>query len=88
MVVQRGECLGTFRTFVHPGRSIPARISLLTGITDALVASAPRPEAVIPSFVEFAAGSRAVRSLRMATESATYNGGSFGVALRSVGDGP
>ena len=26
--------------------------------------------------------------LRMATEKATYNGGAFGVALRSVGDGP
>ena len=57
VVVRRGECLGTFRTFVHPGRAIPARISLLTGITDALVATAPRPEAVVPSFVEFAAGS-------------------------------
>ena len=56
VVVRGGECLGTFRTFVHPGRSIPARISLLTGITDAMVVTAPRPEAVLPSFVEFAAG--------------------------------
>jgi DNA polymerase III subunit epsilon len=56
-IVQGGACLGTFRSFVHPGRSIPARISYLTGITDALVSSAPRPEAVIPALVEFAAGS-------------------------------
>jgi len=39
-------------------------------------------------FVEFDARSRVVRSLILATESATYNGGTFGVALRSVGDGP
>jgi hypothetical protein len=39
-------------------------------------------------FVDFDAETRAVRSLRMATESATYNGGTFGVALRSVGNGP
>ena len=55
-VVQGGVCLGTFRSFVHPGRSIPARISYLTGITDTLVSGAPRPEAVIPALVEFAAG--------------------------------
>lgn len=56
VVVQGGACLGTFRSFVHPGRGIPARISLLTGITDAMVVNAPRPEAVLPAFVEFAAG--------------------------------
>jgi DNA polymerase III subunit epsilon len=56
VLLEGGQCLGSFRTFVHPGRSIPARISLLTGITDALVGHAPRPEAVIPSFAEFAAG--------------------------------
>jgi len=44
-------------------------------------------EAKALGFVEFDAPSRAVRSLLMATESATYNGGTFGVALRSVGDG-
>jgi hypothetical protein len=37
---------------------------------------------------DFDARSRAVRSLLMATESASYNGWTFGVALRSVGDGP
>ena len=43
-------------------------------------------EARALGFVDFDARSRAVRSLRMATESATYNGGTFGVALRSVGE--
>ena len=45
-------------------------------------------EAKALGFVDFDARSREVRSLLMATESATYNGGTFGVALRSVGDGP
>lgn len=45
-------------------------------------------EARVLGFVDFDAGSRAVRSLLVATESATYNGGTFGVALRSVGIGP
>jgi hypothetical protein len=45
-------------------------------------------EARALGFVDFDARSRAVRSLLMATESASYNGGTFGVAVRSVGDGP
>lgn len=45
-------------------------------------------EAKALGFVEFDARSREVRSLLMVTESATYNGGTFGVTLRSVGDGP
>jgi hypothetical protein len=44
-------------------------------------------EARVLGFVDFDTRSRAVRSLRMATESASYNGGTFGVALWSVGDG-
>ena len=45
-------------------------------------------EARALGFVDFDSETRDVRSLRMATESATYNGGTFGVALWSVGDGP
>ncbi len=44
-------------------------------------------EARALGFVDFDARTRAVRSLRMATESASYNGGTFGVALRSVEGG-
>ena len=51
--VRGGECLGTFQTLVNPGRAIPPQISVLTGLTDALVASAPRIEAVLPSLLEF-----------------------------------
>jgi DNA polymerase-3 subunit epsilon len=51
--VQGGACLGTFQTLVDPGRAIPPSITVLTGLTDALVASAPRIGAVLPSFLEF-----------------------------------
>jgi hypothetical protein len=45
-------------------------------------------EARVLGFVDFEPGTRAVRSLRIVTESARYNGGTFGVALESVPDGP
>ena len=44
-------------------------------------------EAHARGFVEYEVQSRIVRALRMATDSATYNGGQFGVALRSVDEG-
>jgi DNA polymerase-3 subunit epsilon len=55
--VRAGERLGEFQTLVDPGAPIPAFISVLTGITDAMVAGAPRLEAALPAFLEFAAGS-------------------------------
>lgn len=48
-----GECLGTFQTLVNPGRFIPPTITVLTGISEALVARAPRIETVLPSLLEF-----------------------------------
>jgi DNA polymerase III epsilon subunit family exonuclease len=54
--VRGGECLGTFHTLVHPGRAIPPAITVLTGITDAMVAPAPRLDAVLPALVEFVRG--------------------------------
>jgi DNA polymerase-3 subunit epsilon len=48
-----GERLGTFHTMVNPGRAIPPEITVLTGITQSLVARAPRIEAVLPSLLEF-----------------------------------
>jgi DNA polymerase-3 subunit epsilon len=53
--VRGGECLGTFQTLVNPGRAIPPRISVLTGLTDALVAPAPAISAVLGSLVDFIA---------------------------------
>ena len=54
--VRGGEVLGEFQTLVNPGTPVPAFIARLTGITTAMVASAPRIEAVLPSFLEFARG--------------------------------
>ena len=51
--VRGGECVGTFHTLVNPGRAIPPRISVLTGLTDALVRTAPRIESVLGMFVDF-----------------------------------
>ena len=48
-----GECLGTFQTLVNPGVGIPPEITVLTGITEAMVFPAPRIESVLPSFLEF-----------------------------------
>ncbi|SDC49094.1 DEDD exonuclease domain-containing protein [Actinokineospora iranica] len=54
--IRGGEVLGEFATLVDPGRGIPPEIVALTGITDAMVYTAPRLEAVLPAFLEFAAG--------------------------------
>src|SRR5215210_8434778 len=47
-----GECLGTFQTLVNPGSAIPPEITVLTGITQAMVVRAPRVEQVLASFAE------------------------------------
>jgi len=49
-----GECLGTLQTLVNPGRSIPPQITVLTGITEAMVIPAPRIDEVLPALLEFA----------------------------------
>ncbi len=51
--VRGGECLGTFHTFVDPGRDVPPAITVLTGLTTAMVRPAPRIPAVLPSLLEF-----------------------------------
>ncbi len=48
-----GENLGTFQTLVNPGRSIPTGITVLTGITESMIAPAPRIEPVLAAFAEF-----------------------------------
>ncbi len=55
--VRGGEVLGEFQTLVKPGVPIPAFISVLTGITDAMVAAAPGIGSALPAFLEFARGS-------------------------------
>jgi DNA polymerase-3 subunit epsilon len=55
--VRGGEVLGEFQTLVNPGEPIPPFIAVLTGITDAMVATAPRVGSAVPAFLEFARGS-------------------------------
>jgi DNA polymerase III subunit epsilon len=57
MVKMRGgECLGTLHSLINPGRAIPAMITVLTGISEAMVVRAPPIEAVLPSMIEFMSG--------------------------------
>jgi DNA polymerase-3 subunit epsilon len=55
--IRGGEVLGEFATLVNPGRAIPPMITVLTGITDAMVLAAPPIGEVLPAFLEFARGS-------------------------------
>jgi DNA polymerase-3 subunit epsilon len=48
-----GELLGSFQTLVDPGLPIPPSITILTGITEAMVVQAPDIAAALPSFLEF-----------------------------------
>ena len=54
--VRAGVVEGTFATLVNPQAAIPPFIAVLTGITDAMVASAPSIREVLPAFLEFAHG--------------------------------
>src|SRR3954465_5752213 len=54
--VRGGDELGSFQTLVNPGERIPAFITVLTGITDAMLAPAPPIETVLPSLLEFLRG--------------------------------
>lgn len=52
--VRGGEVIGEFQTLVNPGMPIPPMITVLTGITTAMVIQAPPITEVLPSFFEFA----------------------------------
>jgi DNA polymerase-3 subunit epsilon len=51
-----GRVVDRFAQLVHPGRRLPAFITGLTGITEAMLAEQPRIGAVLPRFIEFAEG--------------------------------
>jgi DNA polymerase-3 subunit epsilon len=55
--VRSGEVLGQFGTLVNPGERLPPFITVLTGITEAMLAPAPTLESVLPSLLEFLRGS-------------------------------
>ncbi len=48
-----GEPGGTFHTLVNPHQEIPAFITILTGITQAMVIEAPPVEQALPALLEF-----------------------------------
>ena len=51
-----GRSLGTFQTLVNPGCAIPPRITVLTGISESIVHTAPRIEEALAAFLEFLGG--------------------------------
>jgi DNA polymerase-3 subunit epsilon len=51
--VDAGRVTRTFSTFINPVQPIPPFISNLTGITDAMVAGAPRIGDMLPAIVDF-----------------------------------
>jgi DNA polymerase-3 subunit epsilon len=54
--VRGGEVLGEFGTLVNPGERLPPFITVLTGITETMLAPAPSIDLVLPTFLEFARG--------------------------------
>jgi DNA polymerase III subunit epsilon len=54
--VRGGERIGELATLVDPGTGVPPNIVALTGITTAMVASAPPLPVVLPSVLEFLTG--------------------------------
>ncbi|MFM2175496.1 MAG: hypothetical protein RLZZ527_572, partial [Actinomycetota bacterium] len=51
--VRGGEIIGEFQSFIDPGLPIPPFITVLTGITDAMVIGAPKIGEALFSFLEF-----------------------------------
>ena len=51
-----GEVTGEFQTLVNPHVGIPPLISVLTGITNSMVAGSPPLAEALPAFLEFARG--------------------------------
>ncbi|WIM98055.1 DEDD exonuclease domain-containing protein [Actinoplanes oblitus] len=54
--VRGGQRLGEFGTLVNPGEPLPPFITVLTGITEAMLRPAPPIETVLPALLEFLRG--------------------------------
>lgn len=52
--VKGGEIVGSFQSFVNPGRLLSEKVKELTGISDEDLFLAPSIEEVLPEFLEFA----------------------------------
>ncbi|MCB7137252.1 DEDD exonuclease domain-containing protein [Cellulosimicrobium marinum] len=77
--VRGGEVLGEFQTLVDAGVPVPAFVARLTGITSAMVAGAPRLDAVLPSFLEF------LRDAVLVAHNASYDVSFLKAACRAHG---
>ncbi|MBR5490462.1 MAG: PolC-type DNA polymerase III [Oscillospiraceae bacterium] len=53
VIFRGGEILDTFNTFVDPGMPIPENIVRLTGISDSMVAGAPKEDEALRAFMNF-----------------------------------
>ncbi len=51
--VEHGEFIDVFSSLVNPGCPIPYAVQCLNGITDAMVARAPRFSRLLPAFLSF-----------------------------------
>jgi len=51
--VRNGEITDTFQQLINPQRSVPSRITQLTGITTAMVFEAPPVDDVMPEYLDF-----------------------------------
>lgn len=77
--VRGGEVLGEFQSLVNPGVPVPARITVLTGITNAMVLPAPPIAEVLPSFLEF------IRGAVLVAHNAPFDLGFLRAAARETG---
>ena len=76
--IENGQIVDRFSSFIQPGRTIPPKITELTGITDEMVADAPLPDAVVSSFADFVGGSVLV------AHNANFDMGFLRVALENA----
>ena len=51
--VRGGQVIGEFQTLINPGVSLPPFITVLTGITEKMLAPAPKIDQVFPQLLEF-----------------------------------